>query len=579
MTAEKCLEKSSNQSEDVMKNKNKRLLLHLKKITQKDASSNDNRGKRRISRNSNNSVPKKVSRYYISSRSEADGANETDSFNSTEHDEKSNDSFSNSTLSDITHKLINIDNTSMLEDSIMIPLRDTATIIIPTVSNKKVDAYYSFMVSNDRIRHFILNSQIMEHDDSIDAVYDPTEIDEIIDHEIIKGVRYYLVKWKYWSKGFETWERFSTLSKATKLIFKYEMKANDKNLENPKLINGIHLMLSKNIISNLFKSCQTENGLSLPLISSEELLALFVDFEICKKVTQANRMKFIRFQLAVIALNYYRQEQFHAFYQWETDFNLRRTNSTIIKVENNVDLEQPPLSFSHTPKYIPRCGIIISDDPPIGCDCAKNCVSSDDCCNQMAGFSKVYNSHKNIIIKPGYPVFECNKKCRCSAKCSNRVVQLGSSINVCIYKTKNCGWGVKAKSIIQKGQFVGNYVGEIITVEESEHRLENNLSRLDLMWNLDFDDAQDYKYTIDGTHFANFTCLINHSCDANLNVYAVWIDCLDRNLPQLALFANREILAGEQLTTNYFQRCSPDDMKKSGIKCQCYSKNCKGYYF
>lgn len=579
MTAEKCLEKSSNQSENVKNNNNKRLLLHLKKITtQKDGSPNYKIGKRRKSK-SNDYNRKKVPQYYISSRSETDGANETDSLNSTEHDiENSNDSSSNSTLSDITHQLLNIDNTSPLEDSIMVPLKDTATIIIPSLSNKRVDGYYSFITTNERMRHLILSGQLLEHD-NFDKAYDPTEIDEIIDHGIINGVRYFLVKWKHWSKGFKTWERFSNLSRALNLIFKYEMKRNNKDLENPKFINGIHLMLSKNIISYLFEWCKTGSGLSLPLISTEELLALAVDLELGTTVTQANRFKCLRLQCAVIALNHYRQEQLNEFLQWEIDFNLRRTNRTNIGIENNMDLEGPPSSFAYTPKYIPRCGIIISDDPPIGCNCVRNCAFSDNCCNEMAGHSSVYGSNKNILVKPGCPVFECNKKCKCSEKCTNRVVQLGSSIDVCIYKTSNCGWGVKAKSNIRKGQFVGNYVGEIITVEESEIRLENNSSRIDLMWNLDFDDTQDFKYIIDGTHFANFTCFINHSCDANLNVYAVWIDNLDRNLPQLSLFSNREILAGEQLTTNYFQRYSPNDLKKSGIKCQCNLKNCKGYYF
>lgn len=583
LTAEKCLESSSIQSKVVPKKNNKRLLLHLKKVTTiTDARSTNTRETRGMSKNSNKSGQKKEPLYYISNRFEADDADdadETDSLNYTEHDDdKSNDNYSNSTLSDITHRLMNIDNQSLSEDDSVI-LRDTATIMIPSISNKKLDPLYSFMISNDQIRNFILSGQIMEHNDSIDDAYDPTEIDEIVDHEIINSVRYYLVKWKNWSKGFETWERFSTLSKATKLIFKYESKGNSKDLENPKSINGIHLMLSKNIISNVFELCKTDNGLSLPLISIEELFALSIDLELCTKVTRANRMKFLRLQLAVIALNYYRQEQLNEFTQWEIDYNMRRTNSVNIKIENNIDLERAPLSFAYTPKYVPRCGIIISDDPPIGCDCARNCVSSEDCCNEMAGFSSVYDSKKNITIEPGYPVFECNKKCKCSSACTNRVVQLGSSVNVSIYKTKNCGWGIKTKSNIRKGQFVGNYVGEIITVEESERRLENNSSRIDLMWNLDFDDAQDYKYTIDGTHYANFTYFINHSCDANLNVYAVWIDCLDRNLPQLALFANRDIFSGEQLTTNYFQRCSPDDLKKSGIKCKCNMKNCKGYYF
>ena len=38
--------------------------------------------------------------------------------------------------------------------------------------------------------------------------------------------------------------------------------------------------------------------------------------------------------------------------------------------------------------------------------------------------------------------------------------------------------------------------------------------------------------------------LINHSCDPNLNIFNVYINCLDPNLPQLSLFARRSVLVG-----------------------------------
>ena len=45
-----------------------------------------------------------------------------------------------------------------------------------------------------------------------------------------------------------------------------------------------------------------------------------------------------------------------------------------------------------------------------------------------------------------------------------------------------------------------------------------------------------------------------YQCDPNLVVYGMWSDCLDPNLPRLALFACRDILRGEQL---YFDYNSP----------------------
>jgi histone-lysine N-methyltransferase SUV39H len=40
-------------------------------------------------------------------------------------------------------------------------------------------------------------------------------------------------------------------------------------------------------------------------------------------------------------------------------------------------------------------------------------------------------------------------------------------------------------------------------------------------------------------------------CDPNLVVYNVWINCLDPDLPKLALFAVRDIKKGEEITFDY----------------------------
>lgn len=465
-------------------------------------------------------------------------------------------------------------NTSKLESNTS---KDTVFITIPSISDKWVDVSFSRMMSNDNIRNFILEGGMIKSDDENVEAYNPTEIDQIVSDEIIFGVRYYLVKWKTWSVGFTTWERFGALSKAQKLIYDYAFKK-EKNIDHLKPINGIHLLLSRTIITKLFDLFRSQNGLALPLILPDDLSSLFNSLDVGRKKAQLSRMISFQWYLRTIALSNYRRQQLFKLKLWEFDINLM-TMDYKIKVENNVDLEGPPNVFVYTSKYIPSTNIVIPNDPPIGCSCKKNCANSNGCCSEMSGYSVVYDANKMVVKAPGYPIYECNKKCKCTSDCHNRVVQHGSKVNVCIYKTTSYGWGVKTNMNIKKGQFVAKYIGEIITVEESEKRLENNTSCLDYMWNLDFNDPQNYKYIIDGTHYNNFTYFLNHSCNANLNVYAVWINCLDPNLPELALFASRDIFAGEQLTTNYFTRTNVATLKKSGIRCRCNTKNCKGYYF
>lgn len=59
---------------------------------------------------------------------------------------------------------------------------------------------------------------------------------------------------------------------------------------------------------------------------------------------------------------------------------------------------------------------------------------------------------------------------------------------------------------------------------------------------------------MDAALYGNVSHFINHSCEPNLEIFNVWIDCLDPNLPRLCLFAARDIFKGEQLTFDYKQR-------------------------
>lgn len=453
---------------------------------------------------------------------------------------------------------------------------DNGDISFPsTLDGEEFETIPDDIYTDDRIKDFILEGGMID-DDNTEEAYNPSEIDRIIDDKIICGIRLYLVKWNKWSRGFNTWERFSSLYKSQKLV--YEFFCEKKKNSNHNSGKVIHPMLSRNTITHLFELFRSETGLSLPIVDPEDMCNILNSIDIGSMPNQIARKKSLKFTLATSALTNFRQQQLAMLKNWEYDINTV-TKSFTIKVENNIDLEGPPDSFVYINKYLPNGDVTIPDDPPIGCACKKNCQSSVECCNEISGYPTAYDSNKNIIVDVGTPIFECNKKCKCTSECKNRVVQLGSKINVCIYKTRNCGWGVKTNQNIKKGQFLAEFVGEVITVKESEFRLENNYSVSDYMWNLDFDDSYFYKYIIDGTHYANYTYFINHSCEPNLNVYAVWINCLDRNLPQLALFASRDILVGERLTTNYFSRSSNNTTKTSGVKCQCEMKNCRNYYF
>lgn len=66
-----------------------------------------------------------------------------------------------------------------------------------------------------------------------------------------------------------------------------------------------------------------------------------------------------------------------------------------------------------------------------------------------------------------FGIFECNQRCKCSAKCHNRVMQNGMKCQLQVFATQRKGWGVRALHFIPKGTFVCAYSGQILTDEEA----------------------------------------------------------------------------------------------------------------
>ncbi|XP_055299915.1 histone-lysine N-methyltransferase Su(var)3-9-like isoform X1 [Sitodiplosis mosellana] len=257
-------------------------------------------------------------------------------------------------------------------------------------------------------------------------------------------------------------------------------------------------------------------------------------------------------------LSYYyrRLDQLQNMHEFQQRINIV-DQSKNLHVENVNDFELPPMdNFTYTNDVIPRDGIIIPDDPPVGCSCTEDgdgepCSIKSDCCAKQFDAQFPYTKRGLIRVPQGTPVFECNKACKCSENCPNRVVQKGRKQTLCIFKTKERGWGVRTERAIAKGQYICEYVGEIISHEETERRgKEYDAVGRTYLFDLDFND-KDNPYTVDAAKFGNVSRFINHSCDPNLGVWAVWTNCLDLNLPKLCLFTLRSIKENEELTFDY----------------------------
>ncbi|CAJ0576177.1 unnamed protein product, partial [Mesorhabditis spiculigera] len=126
------------------------------------------------------------------------------------------------------------------------------------------------------------------------------------------------------------------------------------------------------------------------------------------------------------------------------------------------------------------------------------------------------------------------------------------------------GWGVRAEETINPGQFIMEYVGDVIGAETVDRRLRN-YEKEGIKHHYVF--AAGNGVFIDSTKRGNMMRFVNHSCNPN----AVARDWFSDDKPVIGFFATRTILPGEEITFNY--RFSNNGEPQ---KCYCGADNCQG---
>lgn len=196
------------------------------------------------------------------------------------------------------------------------------------------------------------------------------------------------------------------------------------------------------------------------------------------------------------------------------------------------------------------------------------------------------------------PVFECNALCDCGESCSNRVVQRGVCLRLCVFLTPKRGWGVRTLEAVRRGTFVCEYAGEVIGQEEARRRQlaqgPNDMNYIIAVREFAGRGNSVVMETfVDPATRGNVGRFINHSCQPNLFMVPVRVHSL---VPRLALFATRDIAADEELTFDYSGRWNN---RNSGTvravskgenrvadqgtgspqrkACYCGAPNCSGY--
>ncbi|CAI5766906.1 histone-lysine N-methyltransferase, H3 lysine-36 and H4 lysine-20 specific isoform X3 [Podarcis lilfordi] len=189
---------------------------------------------------------------------------------------------------------------------------------------------------------------------------------------------------------------------------------------------------------------------------------------------------------------------------------------------------------------IPRCNCKPADENPCGLD--------SECINRML----LYECHPAV--------------CPAGERCQNQCFTKRQYPEVEIFRTLARGWGLQAKRDIKKGEFVNEYVGELIDEEECRARIryaqEHDITNF-YMLTLDKDRI------IDAGPKGNYARFMNHCCQPNCETQKWSVNGDTR----VGLFALINIKAGTELTFNYNLEC----LGNGKTVCKCGAPNCSGF--
>jgi hypothetical protein len=198
---------------------------------------------------------------------------------------------------------------------------------------------------------------------------------------------------------------------------------------------------------------------------------------------------------------------------------IRKKEDIQVTIENDEDFDDPPRFKYITKNILPDEYHEETRQEIKGCDCSP-CSENSKCCPQLKlePFPYKLNAKGRSVLRleSTETIIECGDSCKCGIGCINRVSQRQKEIPLCLFKTKNRGWGVRAGVNIPKGTFILEYVGELIGQKTANARAETSYL-FDL--NIDKDDSQ--FYTIDAFKFGNLSRFVNHSCDPNAKIWFI----------------------------------------------------------
>lgn len=218
---------------------------------------------------------------------------------------------------------------------------------------------------------------------------------------------------------------------------------------------------------------------------------------------------------------------------------------------------------SRMPKYNPiKSNLYVTPCKPIlntdllesTCKCKDVC--GENCDNHMLRIECVREGDRG---SKSIPV-------NCTARaCKNQQFQQGKIKDVKPIETPGRGWGLELREPAHEGDFIIEYVGEVLTAKDARRRMEQAMANNEPhVFQLDLGNDQ----IIDARHKGNLARFVNHSCDPNCALQKWNV----RGVTRVGIIAKRRIEAGEELSFDYSFEQSSD----LHFHCLCGAPNCRG---
>ncbi|XP_012988298.3 histone-lysine N-methyltransferase ASH1L isoform X2 [Esox lucius] len=183
---------------------------------------------------------------------------------------------------------------------------------------------------------------------------------------------------------------------------------------------------------------------------------------------------------------------------------------------------------------------------PSGESADKGCL--DECLNRMS-------------------FAECSPStCPSGEQCDNQHIQRHEWVQ-CLerFRAEGKGWGIRTKEPLRSGQFIIEYLGEVVSEHEFRSRMMEQYFAHSGQYCLNLDSGM----VIDSYRMGNEARFINHSCEPNCEMQKWSVNGVYR----IGLFALKDINSGTELTYDYnFHSFNTEEQQV----CKCGSEGCRG---